>query len=110
MSDVMDKKTFQDDELEPVSGGRRKESDELVALYNEYNPGRPCKLYNPLVLRWIYEVWDCDYFNPPLVPGARPIVHNSEGLNTYELPGYGKVNHHMFMKLTAERAAAKALK
>ncbi|MBR4455794.1 MAG: hypothetical protein IKS32_06185 [Solobacterium sp.] len=107
MNNEMKKKILADNELEPVSGGLRRETDELVALYNEYNPDRTVKMYCPAVLEWVFQVWDCDYYsrtNP-----NRPVVHNREGLNTYELPGYGTVEQRKFMKLTAERAAAKAI-
>ena len=99
---------FQDDEeLNAVSGGLKRETDELVALYNEYNPDRPSRMYGPNVLAWVFAVWDCDYYSRTST--NRPVVHNSEGMNTYEIPGYGKVGHRTFMKLTAERAAAKAI-
>ncbi len=107
MSDEMREMHLTDEELKPVSGGSRQETDDLVALYNKYNPDRQVKLYCAAVLEWVYTVWDCDYYcrtNPNV-----PVVHNREGRNTYELPGYGTVGHRQFMKLTRERAAAKAL-
>lgn len=64
-------------------------------------------MYGPNVLAWVFAVWDCDYYSRTST--NRPVVHNSEGMNTYEIPGYGKVGHRTFMKLTAERAAAKAI-
>ncbi len=104
----MEKQKFADEELESVNGGFRRETMQVIELYNEYNPDKPCTMYSPPVLAWVYKVWGCEYPNPNS-NGERPYIHPSDGYNTYELPGYGKVGHSMFMKLTAERAAAMKL-
>ena len=108
MTENMDKKKFMDEELDAVNGGFRRETMQVVELYNQYNPDNQYEGYCPPVLAWVYEVWGCKYPNGN-AQGERPYIHPKDGSNTYELPGYGKVGHGMFMKLTAERAAAMKL-
>ncbi len=56
----MEKKKLEMDELESVSGGSEREVQELVNLYNQYNPDAPMRKLCPKVERWLWGVMGYD--------------------------------------------------
>ena len=86
------------DELESVSGGTRKQTDEIVALYNKYNPDSPSGGYSPEVLKWI-----CDLMGYRYDSFEHPVIHNRPYSNSYEIPDRGVMDHRQFMKLLNEK-------
>ena len=103
----MEKKKLEMDELESVSGGSEREVQELVNLYNQYNPDDPSRKLTPKVQRWIWGVMGYDLDKKYQWGEKFPHIYLGNYKNFYDVPDTGVIDHKQFMKLLNQRLAER---
>ena len=103
----MEKRKLEMDELESVSGGSEREVQELVDLYNQYNPDAPSRKLTPKVERWIWGVMGYDLDKKYQWGEKFPHIYLGNYKNFYDVPDAGVIDHKQFMKLLNQRVAER---